>query len=98
MEIAAIGTIADLVPLLGENRLIAAKGIEKLRQTTRPGLVSLMKVANIEQSTLTEETIGFSLAPRLNAVGRLGPADFAVDFLMAEDVLKLRNWPKKSMR
>lgn len=86
LEIVAIGTIADLVPLLGENRLIAAKGIEKLRQTTRPGLVSLMKVAKIEQSTLTEETIGFSLAPRLNAVGRLGPADFAVDLLMAEDV------------
>ena len=52
LEIAAIGTIADLVPLLGENRLIAAKGIEKLHLTTRPGLVSLMKLASIEQSTL----------------------------------------------
>ena len=88
LEIAAIGTIADLVPLLGENRLIAAKGIEKLRLTTRPGLVSLMKLASIEQSTLTEETIGFSIAPRLNAVGRLGPADFAVDLLMSQDVME----------
>ena len=88
LEIAAIGTIADLVPLLGENRLIAAKGIEKLRLTTRPGLVSLMKLASIEQSTLTEETIGFSIAPRLNAVGRLGPADFAVDLLMSKDVIE----------
>lgn len=88
LEIAAIGTIADLVPLLGENRLIAAKGIEKLRQTTRPGLVSLMKVASMEQSSLTEETIGFSIAPRLNAVGRLGPADFAVDLLMSQDSLE----------
>jgi len=88
LEIAAIGTIADLVPLLGENRLIAAKGIEKMRQTRRPGLVSLMKVANIEQGSLTEESIGFSLAPRLNAAGRLGPADPAVDLLMAEDLLE----------
>lgn len=90
LEIAAIGTIADLVPLRGENRLIAAKGIDQLRVTTRPGLVSLMKVANIEQSTLTEETIGFSIAPRLNAVGRLGPADFAVDLLMSEDILEAK--------
>lgn len=91
LEIAAIGTIADLVPLVGENRLLAAKGIEKLRQTTRPGLVELMKVAKIEQSTLTEETIGFSLAPRLNAVGRLGPADFAVDLLLTEDMSEASN-------
>ncbi len=90
LEIAAIGTIADLVPLLGENRLIAARGIERLHGTTRPGLVSLMKVANIEQGTITEETIGFSIAPRLNAVGRLGPADFAVDLLMTEDVIEAK--------
>ncbi len=95
LEIAAIGTIADLVPLLGENRLIAAKGIEKLRLTTRPGLVSLMKVANIEQSTLTEETIGFSIAPRLNAVGRLGPADFAVDLLMSEDGMEATDFAEE---
>ena len=95
LEIAAIGTIADLVPLIGENRLIAAKGIEKLRHTTRPGLVSLMKVAKIEQSVLTEETIGFSLAPRLNAVGRLGPADFAVDLLMTEDTSEAKEWAEE---
>ena len=47
-----------------------------------------MKLANIEQSTLMEETIGFSIAPRINAVGRLGPADFAVDLLMSEDRLE----------
>ncbi|MFF2588473.1 single-stranded-DNA-specific exonuclease RecJ [Peribacillus butanolivorans] len=86
LEIAAIGTIADLVPLKGENRLIAAKGIEQLRLTRRPGLVALMKVANIQQEALNEETIGFAMAPRINAVGRLGDADPAVDLLMSENL------------
>lgn len=71
LEIAAIGTIADLVPLQGENRVIAAKGIEQLRLTRRPGLVALMKVANVQQEALNEESIGFAMAPRINAVGRL---------------------------
>ncbi|MFB7639419.1 single-stranded-DNA-specific exonuclease RecJ [Peribacillus butanolivorans] len=86
LEIAAIGTIADLVPLKGENRLIAAKGIEQLRLTRRPGLVALMKVANIQQEALNEESIGFTMAPRINAVGRLGDADPAVDLLMSENL------------
>ncbi|MBK5442746.1 MULTISPECIES: single-stranded-DNA-specific exonuclease RecJ [unclassified Peribacillus] len=86
LEIAAIGTIADLVPLKGENRLIAAKGIEQLRLTRRPGLVALMKVANIQQEALNEESIGFAMAPRINAVGRLGDADPAVDLLMSENL------------
>lgn len=85
LEIAAIGTIADLVPLFGENRLIAARGIEKLRQTKRPGLIALMKKASIQQQALTEESIGFGIAPRINAVGRLGDADPAVDLLMEND-------------
>ncbi|MFJ7927756.1 single-stranded-DNA-specific exonuclease RecJ [Peribacillus sp. NPDC096448] len=86
LEIAAIGTIADLVPLQGENRVIAAKGIEQLRLTRRPGLVALMKVANVQQEALNEESIGFAMAPRINAVGRLGDADPAVDLLMSESL------------
>ncbi|MFJ5621722.1 single-stranded-DNA-specific exonuclease RecJ [Peribacillus loiseleuriae] len=86
LEIAAIGTIADLVPLHGENRLLAAKGIEQLRQTRRPGLLALMKKASIQQDALNEESIGFGMAPRINAAGRLGAADPAVDLLMAEDM------------
>ncbi|RFU65836.1 single-stranded-DNA-specific exonuclease RecJ [Peribacillus glennii] len=87
LEIAAIGTIADLVPLYGENRLIAARGIERLRQTSRPGLLSLIQKAGIQKDTLNEESIGFGLAPRINAAGRLGAADPAVDLLMAEDAV-----------
>ncbi|RFU62764.1 single-stranded-DNA-specific exonuclease RecJ [Bacillus sp. V59.32b] len=85
LEIAAIGTIADLVPLYGENRLIAARGIQQLRHTKRPGLLALFKKAGIEQDTLNEESIGFGMAPRINAAGRLGAADPAVDLLMAAD-------------
>lgn len=85
LEIAAIGTIADLVPLQGENRLIAAKGIQQLRHTKRPGLLALFKKAGIDQDTLNEESIGFGMAPRINAAGRLGPADPAVELLMAAD-------------
>ena len=85
LEIAAIGTIADLVPLFDENRLIAARGIDMLRQTRRPGLTALMAKSGIEQPSLTEESIGFGLAPRINAVGRLGDAGPAVDLLMEPD-------------
>src|SRR5690606_9017601 len=75
LDVAAIGTIADLVPLHGENRIIAKKGIAALRKTTRPGIKALLKNANIDQSNVNEETVGFALAPRINAVGRLASAD-----------------------
>ncbi|MDQ0219327.1 single-stranded-DNA-specific exonuclease RecJ [Peribacillus cavernae] len=85
LEIAAIGTIADLVPLHGENRLIAARGIHQLRHTKRPGLLSLIKKAGIQLDSLNEESIGFGMAPRINAAGRLGAADPTVDLIMAPD-------------
>ncbi|MFC0270126.1 single-stranded-DNA-specific exonuclease RecJ [Metabacillus herbersteinensis] len=84
LELAAIGTIADLVPLHGENRLIARRGIQQLKETKRIGLRALLKVAGSNQSEVNEETIGFALAPRINAVGRLQSADPAVDLLMTE--------------
>lgn len=62
-ELAAIGTVADLVPLLDENRLIAANGIKRLRTTKRPGLAALCRCADIRQEEINEETIGFVLAP-----------------------------------
>ncbi|WP_409301889.1 single-stranded-DNA-specific exonuclease RecJ [Peribacillus sp. SCS-155] len=86
LEIAAIGTIADLVPLYGENRLIAAKGISMLRKTSRPGILALIKKAGLQQQALDEESVGFSMAPRINAAGRLDTADPAVELLMAQDM------------
>ncbi|MBA4536500.1 single-stranded-DNA-specific exonuclease RecJ [Bacillus aquiflavi] len=88
LDIAAIGTVADLVSLQGENRLITKLGIEKLRTTNRIGLKALFKKAQIEQITINEETIGFALAPRINAVGRLDQADPAVNLLLTEDPLE----------
>jgi single-stranded-DNA-specific exonuclease len=85
LEIAAIGTIADLVPLHGENRLLASKGISMLQTSNRVGIKALLKVCGIESNEITEETIGFALAPRINAVGRLEDADPAVHLLMTND-------------
>ncbi len=85
VEVAAIGTIADLVSLTDENRLIAAKGIKNMKQTQRPGLLALFAKAGIDVSNLSEESIGFSIAPRINAAGRLVDADIAVELLMTKD-------------
>ncbi|MRX71387.1 single-stranded-DNA-specific exonuclease RecJ [Bacillus lacus] len=85
LEVAAIGTIADLVPLHGENRLIASRGIGELRRTVRPGLKALLKLSGTSLDSVNEETIGFAIGPRINAVGRLGAADPAVDLLMTKD-------------
>ncbi|WP_019242725.1 MULTISPECIES: single-stranded-DNA-specific exonuclease RecJ [Bacillus] len=85
LEIVAIGTIADLVPLKDENRLIAAKGIQKMKQTSRPGLLALFNKAGIELESLNEDSIGFGIAPRINAAGRLADADPAVDLLLTND-------------
>ncbi|WP_199425662.1 single-stranded-DNA-specific exonuclease RecJ [Thermaerobacillus caldiproteolyticus] len=85
LDVVAIGTIADLVSLTGENRLLVAQGLEQLQATTRIGLQALLKQCGIQTKELNEETIGFVIAPRINAVGRLGGADPAVRLLMTED-------------
>ena len=86
LEIAVIGTVADLVPLYGENRLLVQRGLKKLRTTQRVGLQALFKVANISQGEITEESVGFAIGPRINAVGRLEDATPAVHLLLSEDV------------
>ncbi|WP_341356620.1 single-stranded-DNA-specific exonuclease RecJ [Rossellomorea sp. y25] len=85
LDLAAIGTIADLVPLRGENRLLAKRGISQLRVSNRLGIKALCRIANAQQQEITEESIGFMIAPRINAVGRLGDADPAVDLMLTED-------------
>lgn len=86
LEIAAIGTIADLVSLKGENRLLVKRGLKKLKATKNIGLSALLKLNKVEASSISEETVGFLIAPRLNAAGRLDSADPAVDLLLTEDV------------
>lgn len=86
LEIAAIGTIADLVPLVDENRLIAHRGIRQMQRTSRAGLKALLNVSSAKQDDINEETIGFAIGPRINAAGRLENADPAVQLLLTEDM------------
>ncbi|WP_229713144.1 single-stranded-DNA-specific exonuclease RecJ [Macrococcus hajekii] len=82
--IAAIGTVSDLVPLEGENRWLVKKGIDALNQSLPVGVKALLTVAG-HQGEVTEETIGFMIGPRLNAVGRLKDARPAAELLMEQD-------------
>lgn len=84
LDLVVIGTIADLVPLVGENRILAYYGLRKLSVTRREGLLALKKQCKLE-GNVTEEDIGFLIGPRLNAVGRLQDADLAVHLLLSED-------------
>lgn len=84
--LAAIGTVADVVPLHGENRVLVKYGLASLAERSSRGLRALMCVAKIaEQKTLTSEDIGFAIAPRINAAGRLGQARLAVELLTTDD-------------
>lgn len=84
-EYVAIGTVADLVPLVGENRYLVQKGIENLRTSYNPWIRALCDVTSVKQHEIDEEAIGFYFAPRLNAIGRLGDAVPGVAFLMSEN-------------
>ncbi|HBJ35189.1 MAG TPA: single-stranded-DNA-specific exonuclease RecJ [Planctomycetaceae bacterium] len=82
LSLAAIGTIADMVPLLDENRILVHHGLRSLRANPLPGLAELMKITKlIDKSTLLSEDVAFSLAPRLNATGRLGQAQLGIELL-----------------
>ncbi|MEK4028693.1 single-stranded-DNA-specific exonuclease RecJ [Pseudobacillus sp. FSL P4-0506] len=85
LDLAAIGTIADLVPLKGENRTIAKAGIKKLQQASRPGIEALLQLTSTKPEAVDEETVGFMIAPRINAAGRLADAAPAVDLLLTKD-------------
>ncbi len=85
LELAAIGTITDMAPLLGENRFIVRRGLEQMRNTSSVGLRALLAAARVDASHVSAENIGFALGPRLNAAGRLDHADTALDLLTTTD-------------
>lgn len=83
--LASIGSVADVVPLLDENRILVRQGLRQLRDHPVPGIVALEQVANLtDKPELQGEDIGFSIAPRLNAAGRMGQADLAVELLTTD--------------
>lgn len=84
-DLATIGTVADVAPIVGENRAIARLGLELLRHGPRPGVAALLERARIDPSAVDLETVSFSLAPRLNAAGRMGEALEAARLLLADD-------------
>lgn len=90
LDLVALGTIADIVPLKGENRILAKNGLKELRKTDKVGLRALMDVARVNPEKLTCRHIGFALAPRINAMGRVGSANVALDLLRCGDSTRAR--------
>lgn len=95
IDLAAIGTIADMVPLTGENRCIARAGLLRLRTFPRPAIRALAEVGGFRISEINADTIGFSIAPRLNAAGRLDKADIALQLMMSRTVREAKLYAEK---
>ena len=87
LDLAALATVADIVPLLDENRVIVREGLKRLENSSRPGLRALLRVAGVEPP-FTADHLAFRLGPRLNAVGRLGDAKLGVHLLLTPDPAK----------
>jgi single-stranded-DNA-specific exonuclease len=83
-DLATIGTVADVAPIVGENRAIARIGLERIRDRPRPGVAALLRAARVAPGAATLETVAFALAPRLNAVGRVGDGTPAAQLLLSE--------------
>ncbi len=91
LDLVAVGTVADLAPVLGDNRIILKLGLPLLAKTKRPGLRALMEVAKIEKHFVSYRDIAFGLGPRINASGRMGSPLAAFKLLTTENPLEARN-------
>src|SRR6266542_960959 len=90
LDLVALATIADVVPLVGENRSLTIAGLRALARTQKPGLRALMKVARVDPATVDTGQVGFRLAPRINAAGRLGHPRATLELLLTEDAGEAR--------
>ena len=84
-DLVAIGTIADVMPLTDENRYLVRLGLDQIVRSPRPGIAAMLRESSIDPARLTASTVGFSLAPRLNAAGRLGRASIAAKLILSRD-------------
>lgn len=90
LDFVALGTIADLVPLDFNNRILVQQGIKRIRSHPRPGIQALLEVARRKAATLVASDLGFALGPRLNAAGRLDDMSLGIECLLSENLLKAR--------
>ena len=87
-DMVCLGTVADVMLLQGENRLFVRRGLQMLQNNRRPGLAALMKQSGCEPSAVNANTVGYILAPRINAAGRMGQIDLAVELFLTDDHLR----------
>ncbi|HEY4428840.1 MAG TPA: single-stranded-DNA-specific exonuclease RecJ [Solirubrobacteraceae bacterium] len=90
LALVALATVADVMPLTGENRRLVRRGLAALASTNRPGLRALMGAAGVDPTRVDERALGFALAPRINAAGRLYRADAALELLLSDDPARAR--------
>jgi single-stranded-DNA-specific exonuclease len=90
LDLVALATIADVVPLVDENRALASEGLRALAATSRPGLQALMRTARVDPAAVDAGAVGFRLAPRINAAGRLGRPDVALELVLTGDADEAR--------
>lgn len=96
LDLVALGTVSDLVPLRGENRILTAIGLGHLAQRSRPGIAALMDIAKVgNDRPVDERTISWRLGPRLNAPGRMGDAAPALELLLARDAAEAAPWAER---
>ncbi len=84
-DMVCLGTVADVMPLLGENRVFVSRGLDSLAHTRRPGIAALMAECGCAPESISASAIGFMLAPRINAAGRMGQIDLAVELFLTDD-------------
>ena len=84
-DMVCLGTVADVMPLQGENRVFVSRGLQSLQRTRRPGIAALMKESGCAPEAVTASSIGFMLAPRINAAGRMGKIELAIELFLTKD-------------
>jgi single-stranded-DNA-specific exonuclease len=90
LDLVALGTAADVVPLVGENRILVRQGLKVLEESRRPGIIALKEVTQLEGKPISYQNVVFQLAPRLNAAGRMGQARCALEMLLGDDLAQAR--------